>query len=128
MTRRERNDVPVRSTRQAPPSVVVRRPETGKVKTRRSAADGAVPRRSAPSARPLKADPDTDDLIGARHRKRNRVFQLAAAVGALGASIVLVGWVVLFGLHRMAGHQVVEETHAVLASGVFRTVQELEAS
>jgi len=53
--------------------------------------------------------------------------QLGIWVGTLAIGMVLVGWAVLYGLHRVAGRQVVEDTHAVLVSGHFRAIQELEA-
>jgi tetratricopeptide (TPR) repeat protein len=127
MTRRERSEAPARSRSTIPVPLVDRRTETDVPLPRRS--EDVVSRRPDRSARPerLMADPDTDDLLGPRRRKRRRMLQLLAMAGLAGLVVVIVGWALVFGLHRMAGHQVVEETHAGLASGVFRTVQELEA-
>ena len=118
MTRREGRD---RSAATAPTRPLSQTVETGVRGTHK------------PSVRPPEEPEDPEDtestetLPSGAPLKRRRWLQLARGVGAVASGMILVGWLILFGLHQVAGRQVIEDTHTVVASGHFRAIQELEA-
>jgi len=61
-------------------------------------------------------------------RGRSRSSQLMVWGVVTGVSMVLIGVLALMGLQKLAGQQVIEDSHTVLASGNFRAIQELEAT
>jgi tetratricopeptide (TPR) repeat protein len=70
---------------------------------------------------------EPEGMAASRLPRPRRGLQMTAWVAVLGLGLVVVGGVILYGLRRVAGRQVIEDTHAIIVAGHFRSIQELEA-
>jgi len=121
MTRRERRE------RVAPPKR--NRTEMEVVERGVSGTRKPIRRPPQPEVSPVPdhlAAEVTDELRPSSGRQR-RSRQLVVLFLTVGLGIFGVGWMVLMGLQRVAGRQVIADAHAVVASGELRAIQELEA-